>query len=174
MHHLYHMVPRNLEGSVLYPLNQLRDSHPHLFEQHIAKYKGREHVLEGRIPTLECLWNDVLFFTAVHPSKIRKEFEDLDIPIWRQNRFYEIDPSMIPRNGSTVWLFRTGTDHEEPDVYREFDPNNLEQYSDISQATLDYYRAKHAAGERPLLFYHIPHILYRGSLDISTCRIIEA
>ena len=70
MMYLYHSVPRNLHGNILYPLNALTEKHPEIFEQQVSKYVGREHITQQRIPVIDCLWNDVLHFSAVNPKEI--------------------------------------------------------------------------------------------------------
>lgn len=47
---VYHRVPENLRGTVLYPLNMLKDVFPDIYTETVRKYEGREHVLETRIP----------------------------------------------------------------------------------------------------------------------------
>ncbi len=68
MIYLYHSVPKNLQGNILYPLNTLKEKHPEIYEQQVSKYVGREHMTQQRIPILDCLWNDVLHFSAVNPK----------------------------------------------------------------------------------------------------------
>jgi len=172
MPYLYHRVPWNLEGSVLYPLNTLKDTHPEIHDHHIRKYEGREHVLESRIPSLNCMWNDVLFFTAVHPSLLRKAWEEIGIKLPEPFRFFEIDAQSFEPSDATVWLFERGKD--DMTGYRSFEADSVEDYSQLPPETLEYYREQHTQGLRPFLFIFVPHILYRGSVDISSARIIEA
>lgn len=73
---IYHMVPQNLTGEVLYPLNVLRTHLPEIYDAQVKKYSGREGVMAHKVPILECLWNDVLHFSPVHPSKIRDAIAD--------------------------------------------------------------------------------------------------
>ena len=64
---LYHRVPANMQGDFLSPLNQLKDIYPEAYAEAVKKYEGREFLMNVGIPTLDCLWNDFLFLTAVHP-----------------------------------------------------------------------------------------------------------
>ncbi|UPT74966.1 MAG: HAMP domain-containing histidine kinase [Elusimicrobiota bacterium] len=57
---LYHYVPDELVGETLYPLTRLADLHPRVAAEHALKYSGREHLMQVRLPILDCLWNDVL------------------------------------------------------------------------------------------------------------------
>ena len=44
MNYLFHMVPQNMQGNTLYPLNDLREVNPKIYKEHKKKYKGREHL----------------------------------------------------------------------------------------------------------------------------------
>ena len=70
--YLYHKVSANMDGAVLHPLSTLKETHPELYVAHVAKYNGREHVMEQFIPTLGAKWNDVLHFTPIHPEELKK------------------------------------------------------------------------------------------------------
>lgn len=168
---LYHWVPENLEGSVLYPLNDLREKYPHLYRQHVQKYEGRKQVIEHRIPTLGCMWNDVLFFSPIPPHALHAACADTGIVLARGVRYFEIDPYRLDPSRTTVWLHTD--DSENADEYVAYDPANLGQYAEVPEETKIHYREHYAQGLRPLIFKHVPHILYQGSLDISTARIIE-
>src|SRR5687767_14788723 len=99
---VYHLQPKNLVGSVLYPLNALRDQYPALYAQHAAKYTGRESMLERHIPILGCLWNDVLFFSPVHPQLIKSTCEEVG-KTWTPTHWLEIDTALHDLNaGNTV------------------------------------------------------------------------
>jgi len=57
---LYHLVPKNIRGDILYPLNILKSIYPDIYQYQVNKYFGREYIIEQRIPLFNCLWNDVL------------------------------------------------------------------------------------------------------------------
>jgi hypothetical protein len=61
----------------------------------------------------------------------------------------------------------------QPWVYEKFDPARMKEYSQIPEATLNYWGEAKKRGNVPLLFQHIPHILYRGILDISQLPIVN-
>lgn len=58
--YFYHGVPDELKGTQLIPLNNMLAVNPDLQARYLEKYKGREEILERRIPLLDCLWNDVV------------------------------------------------------------------------------------------------------------------
>jgi len=45
------------------------DGFTEIYQQAISKYEGREELLKLVIPTLNCLWNDVVFLSPLHPHK---------------------------------------------------------------------------------------------------------
>ena len=77
MKKLYHLAPAELRGNFLYSLSELKTVYPDLYEKEVAKYKGREHVLEYFIKPLNCFWKDVVHLSPVHPAKIKKQLEKI-------------------------------------------------------------------------------------------------
>ena len=174
MNFIYHRVPRNMAGTILYPLNELRDVNESVYQEHVKKYEGREHLTEARIPLLgNCLWNDVLFFSAVHPSIFWSEYEAVGFnrsPI--PSKSFEFDVQQLDHSKLAVLM---KMEMNRPDEYEPFDPSRMDRYSIIPQETHDYWRIEKEAGNmRPLLYMHIPHILYRGSLDTSLANVLES
>jgi hypothetical protein len=54
-----------------------------------------------------------------------------------------------------------------------FQPAALAELSTFNEASRQYYRECAEEGKRPLLWGYLPHVLYRGSLDVRTLRIVE-
>lgn len=167
MHYLYHRVPENMSGHILYPLNVLKEKDIDLYTAHASKYKGREVIMEDRLPFLNCLWNDVLHMSAVHPRDIKRAL----IEAGKKGDFvlecFEIDPHLLDSRSTIVFLAQndTRTDKLLESNFAPYNPNDIAQYATLSQVTKDYYRSKYEQGENPLLFHKIPHILYKGELD---------
>lgn len=67
--YLYHFVPENMQGTVLYPLSELKHKFPKLFDKQEAKYLGRESVKETLVPGLGS-WNDVIHLSPIEPKKV--------------------------------------------------------------------------------------------------------
>ena len=70
---LDHLIPKNLKGDLLLPLNEIRKEDEELYQSHGKKYKGREALMECNIPRLNCKWNDVIFLLPVHPPSSLRE-----------------------------------------------------------------------------------------------------
>ena len=170
MSNLYHFVPKNMKGDVLYPLNELKDIHPAIYEEAKSKYKGREMVMEQHIPFLNCLWNDVLHLTAVHPNDIKKALGSE-----RNYKAFVIKPDALEVQKTVVYLYQ----HKNralkmvKDNFSQYNPDEVGQYSELPKVTKEYYKEMSEKGELPLLFVHVPHILYKASIDTSDLEIVE-
>ena len=158
-----------MQGTILYPLSMLRTTGPQIYNEAISKYNDRTWVLEQKISPLNCLWNDAIHLIAVHPSEIKgallKAGKDMLF------EFYEIDPHLLNPTLTTVYLYNRPKG--EPKEFIPFDPDALEQYSKFPDQTKEYYSKMISAGKDPLLFHLVPHILYKGSIDISTVKILN-
>ncbi len=158
-------------GTVLYPLNELEDVDPETWRQEREKYADREQVLEKRVPPLNCLWNDVLHLSTVHPADIIAALGDVGLEPLRR-RFFEIDPFDLDANRTVVFVNHRATAANGPH-WMPFEPVAVTELSTFNEASRRYYRECARAGRRPLLWGHLPHVLYRGSLDTRALRIIE-
>ncbi len=175
MMYLYHSVPKNLEGNILYPLNILKERFPHIYEEQVLKYVGREQVLSQQIPILNCLWNDVLHFSPVNPTEVKQALMEAG----RTNEFtmncYQVDPNLIDPQSAIVYLY-VYADNGDKMNEKNFVPYNsekIEKFSSLPQSTKDYYKKMIDKHERPLLYHRVPHILYKGTLDITNLPIIS-
>jgi hypothetical protein len=174
MSYLYHRIPEKLEGTVLYPLNALKEIYPDIYKKEAQKYIGREQITQQRIPALDCLWNDVLHFTAVHPQEVKQALIEAGRTKDFTMSYYQIDPHMLDPKLSIVYLYaHTNKDKsKEPENFEPYNSDDIGKFSIMPQATKDYYKQQIAKGERALLYVRVPHILYKGSLDVSNCPII--
>lgn len=171
---LYHFVPDNMQGQTLYPLNQLKEVVPEAYDYHLKKYIGRERLLERKVPILDCLWNDVLHLTAVHPTKVTEAMINAGKKVPpKQFYSYEIPVEMILGDKSIVYLY---TDIKVPPDSSEYIPFRLEDignYSFISQKTIEYYRDCFLNVSKPIVYHFVPHILFKGSIEISGLNIVS-
>lgn len=171
---LYHLAPRRIVGSRLLPLNRLREPHPALYEAYARKYQGREHLLQQPVPGLGCLWSDVLFLTAVPPGVIRELHEEVGIEV-PPLRWFEVDPRALEVSRLHVYWYL----HNDPDL--KADPANWEPFREsllprlreVPAATRDHYAEAARSGRRPFAFYRVPHVLYRGELELEGVRVVD-
>lgn len=169
---LFHVRPDPLVGSVLYPMNELRQRHPEAFDRARAKYEGREHVMDLRVPLLDCLWNDVLHLSPVHPAELVEALEAAGHTADRR-RFLEIDAAQLEPTRTVLFLNSTDREHRFDDgQWMWFEASLIRSHAGLPQATRDYYRECAREGTRPFLFAHVPHVLYRGSLDMAALSTV--
>jgi hypothetical protein len=170
---LYHMVPDDMEGTMLRPLNALKEPHPDLYVKKAAKYVDRQHVMEQIIPTLETAWNDVLHFTAIRPDELKKALIEAGATP-REMKFFQVDPTLLDPKLTTIYLYQDKSSEKKMDEesFAAYDPEKLHEYSELSEETKQYYKEMIEKGSNPLLFVGVPHILHKGSLDISNLDVI--
>jgi len=172
MDYLYHRVPKNMDGAILYPLNKLENIFPEVYSEQIKKYEGREVLLTTEIQSLKCLWNDVLHFTAVTPGQLKSNLAKADIH-YKPTSFFKIPVSMIEGGNSIAFTYRRDKNlilsFKE---YEEFDAKKIEVYRYVPEETIKYYKDKKSEGVRPLLYHLVPHILYKGNIDTKGLEII--
>lgn len=176
MSYIYHIVPPNITGAILYPLNQLKHKYPNLYQAQVKKYKGREILLERKLPRLDCLWNDVLHFSPVHPAKICHALREAG---FQPGAFqvYEIDPRAFGFNSQNSLIYlcspREKGNFSVPETdFERYSYQKIAPLSDIPPATIAYFQQAKKQGERPFLFNLIPHILHKGAINTDTAKII--
>jgi hypothetical protein len=111
-----------MEGEILYPLNVLREKHPDLYKRIATKYEQRLHIMQMTIPVLgDCLWNDVLHFSPVHPSLVANALRDsgLQLP---PMKFFQCDADLFDLEHTTIYLFN------KKDTTTENKPENFAPY----------------------------------------------
>lgn len=174
--HLYHRVPHNLTGSILYPLNVLKDKSPEIYANQVKKYEGREYLLTRQIPHLNCLWNDVLHFSPVHPAQVRAALLEAGFS-WKPSKWFVIDPEILDFNSqdTVIYLYparQFGDFSLHATDFEPFTIDKLSQLSNLPTATIEYYKSTRANNRRPLLFHRVPHILHHGSIDTTLTKTI--
>lgn len=172
MNFIYHGVPEQMVGTYLVPLNQMQNDLKEIRDKNLEKYEGREEILVRKIPLLDCFWNDVVQFLPLHPQQVFDLQHKLGlIPEVPPYRFYEIDiKALDPKN--TVVFFKTAPGEENVEVkwLNDVDFDSLQM---IPEATIRYYRTLVGTGELPFNYQFLPHILHKGTVDISVAKVIS-
>lgn len=174
--YLYHEVPKALVGDILYPLNVLKEKYPEVYQKEVAKYAGRDVVLNWMIPPLNCLWNDAIHLTAVHPRDVRKTLEECGFKGVYEVSSYEIDPSILDPENTTVYMYSSECVKEGPDPtdFFEYNPNDMEKYSQIPERTKSHYREMFSSGRKTRVYPWVPHILYKGQIEVKNLPIVTS
>ncbi len=163
-----------MQGNILYPLNQLKMLHPDVYDEAVKKYANRLHALKRRIPVLDCLWNDVIHMSSLDPRVVKVELEKNGREM-KNRTFFKIDPFSLDLKNTLVFLYnplKRGEDVPD-DFFVPFDPKETEKYAVFPEDTKKYYAETISHGGNPLLWHRVPHILYKGTIDISNCELLE-
>jgi|GEM_PF-296192 len=171
---LYHMLPKNLQGDFLMPLNLMRQLLPERFVIEDAKYVGREVVKETPVYLLNCRWNDVLHFFPFHPYAIKNAFEELGLN-YEPCEAFEVDPDEFGMSAENTVIFRLDPfrSPDEPvriDEYSRFTLDQLSACQALPALARAFYEERVQEGVRPLLAYCVPHVLHLGKLRISDLK----
>jgi hypothetical protein len=174
---IYHIVPPRVEGPVLMPLNQLKSSYPALYEQHAAKYQGREVLMQQMIPYMNSRWNDVLQFSPVHPEQIRDAVVGAGFG-WRTMLVFEIDTEKagFSQENASIFINKVRESGDFTLKDDDFEPYSLEvlsKYQNIPDVTVNAFKDAKAKSEPPLLFLWVPHVLFKGTIPVEKLKIIE-
>jgi hypothetical protein len=183
---VYHAVPSPMLGSVLYPLNMLKSIYPDIYETHVRKYDWRRSFLNLTVPRINCLWNDVLHFSIIHPSEIRENLWNSGSTNREVARFFEVPVELLVSLPYAVYytpppvLDNSSYDNDQQAPGHVIDPALVKMpheydfiYPEFSEATRQYYSHEFQLGRRPLAFNGLPHFLLKGSLDIAGIRVID-
>lgn len=170
MAYLYHIVPSKMKGNKLYPLNKLKNKFPEIYKKEIKKYEWRKGILKRKIPVLNCLWNDVIHLTPVNPLKIKKELEKAGFKM-KSFKFYKFNASDFDSENTIIFLYK----HElmALDNFEKYDYKKITNLNKVPKKTIDYYKKSIEEGKKPLFFYYVPHILFKGNLKIDNKEIIN-
>lgn len=167
MSFLYHGVSDAMDGVTLHPLNVLRDRAPGIHAREIAKYVGnphREALPATVIPRLDCLWGDVVFLAPIHPHRLFTAWVAAGAkpnPDWA---FFRIPLDRIAHAQVVTMIGREVT---------PFDPATYRELTTVPDETHAWYAKLAAQGRRGGDFVGVPHVLVRGSIDITGVEIIR-
>lgn len=175
--YIYHIVPSNLEGTTLYPLNVLKNIYPDKYEEHRSKYEGREELMDFIIPHLNCLWNDVLFFLPFHPNQIYKEIIK-HFPHIRDRKnlqFYKIPINKINTKNAVFFLDISKKESIRMDYTCEMvDSADAICETSVLDIQKKYFEEKGRSGEkRPYLFSKTTHFILKDFVDIGEVEIVS-
>ncbi|MEK4487039.1 group-specific protein [Psychrobacillus sp. FSL H8-0484] len=181
MDYVYHMVPNKMMNDKLISLNSLKEMDEELYQAYAKKYRthpDREKLLERRIPKLDCLWNDVIFFLPLHPHHVYRALKTVGVNIKTNILFYKIPTKNLMNNKNAVYLYLKEND-KGPSA--EIDSNDIKfidiesfnELTHIPNDTVTYFEEEHKNGNNFGMFVYIPHILSLGEVSILDAKIIN-
>jgi hypothetical protein len=172
---VYHILPTNFTGSILYSLNALKDVLPEIHQIQSTIYRGQADLVSRKIPYLGCSWNDVIHFSAVHPAQIRGAVESVGLT-WKTTHWFEIDVTAIGFDDTNAAIFTAPFRPQGNIADADFIPFTLEtlqMLNSIPQASYEYFNHAKAHDERPFLFNCVPHVLYHGTVETDQAGVSQ-
>jgi hypothetical protein len=178
--YIYHLVPRDMQGNTLYPLNELKSRWPDVYARAIAKYDehpGRKLLPQRVIPKLGCLWNDVVQCAGLHPKLLYQALTERGLTVSSNLHFYQIPVERL--DGKPLVVFYSdppdGRDVGAPLDDSEIDLLTVHEYREqtmLTARTLAWFDHLAAVGKVFGLFVGVPHILVQGSIDVHGVQVI--
>lgn len=165
---VYHLVPRDLRGDMLLPLNRLREDYPDLAEVYTAKYAHRPHVPNLPVPHLDCTRGDVLMFAPVHPEELKAALLESGRTRY-PTRFFAVDAARFTPNDTVLYV---PGEKPEDATYTPYTPGCLDPHRVIPDVTRRYFCD--TPQDKPvLLFGGVPHVFYRGTIPLAELTTVE-
>lgn len=177
---VYHMVPAEMIGEKLIPLNAFKEVHPRLHGQYTKKYfdhPERSKLLTKQVPKLNCLWNDVLHFLPLHPYHVYNALKSLGINAKTNLPFYKIPIERLRHNQNALYLYAKehysgpAADLREEEI-RLVSIEDYQEMTQIPSDTVEYFSLEKDTGKPFGMFHFIPHLLSLGQVDIEGVDII--
>ncbi len=171
---VYHAVPRNFQGTTIYPLNQLKNVYPTIYTERVKAYSWRPEVMEQPVHPLNCFWNDCIFLTATPPQLVKQELYKIDPGHQFPSKFWKIDAHTLEPQNTTIYNFATNVRPHPAQDFLPYNPGNLEEYTQVPSRTIEYWQQCIYEGrKRMLLYLYIPHIMYKGTINTRELEIVE-
>lgn len=174
MQYVYHLIPKNFVGNVLFPLNRLKDSLPETYLSQAAKYAGREKMLERQIPKLNCLWNDVLHCSSLNPRILFEHLESIGLGSYSGTKWYKIPCSVL--ENVPVAIYRAPAEPRKNLTLVDgdielFNLMSWEEPSSLSVQAIDYFAKCKSEKTTLFAFQFIPHVLIKAQIDVTRLEI---
>lgn len=168
--YLYHHVPQGQIGSVLYPLNQLKEKYPDIYKKQFAKY---DNIKEKDVYIADFgYWNDCINLMPVRPDLVKEELEKYGHDTNWDWTFYRIDAAQLDTS-KLIILVMTDSDGKLERKFMPFTKEAFGVYCHIGEATRDVFKRAKENGEQPNTFARVPHVLYRDSISTKDLEVVS-
>jgi hypothetical protein len=169
--YVYHSKKPGFVGNRLRPLNALKKELPEVYSREVKKYEGREWLLDVTIPGLNCLWNDVIHFSLLHPKLIYRTLSEVGFEHHKISRDWFIVPLKdVMRSPAALYKNTRNDRSSRVDSPLDYEPVTEERVIELSgmpARNLAYYKECFEQKTYPLLWGFAPHVLLNGELDVS-------
>lgn len=168
--YLYHFVPEDQVGDVVYPLNVLREKHPEIYAKQYAKYDSIQEK-DVEIPGFG-YWNDCVNLMPVNPGLVKQELEYFGHNTQWAWRFYKIDADTLDQSNMIILISLDGADPSKR-KFIPFNKANFDEYCKIGEPTRYRYQKAKDQDEQPMTFAGVPHVLYKGYVNTQNLELVE-
>ena len=176
-HWLYHRVPDPIVGDTLYPLNRLDRIYPEVAAKEKRKYDLRKNLVAVRLPILNCLWNDVIHLSPLHPSKIKESLIKAGCLQQAPRRsYFVIDPQSLEPGGAVFFRHSKDTNGNYDFLAEDFslfESSRYRELESVPEEQLAYFIQMRNEGKKPLLWARTSHVLFQGEIKIKDVEIVE-
>jgi hypothetical protein len=162
-----------MSGDVLYPLNQMKEVLPDIYDSQVKKYEWRKHIPKQINPQLDCLWNDVIFLFAINPITVNSAIINAGLDSLKLS-YYKIPLDQLDQTCISVWRKKTkNSEGIRESEFLPFDSTQMDSYNTLSDDSHEYFREmKMTSPKRYLIYLTVPHILYKGTINVNGLEII--
>jgi len=90
-------------------------------------------------------------------------------------QYYQIDVNTLKKENIAIYSYPRLIKNFSlsPEDYIDFSPEILAEHNNVPEMTKQYFKETYEQDERPLLYAGIPHVLYKGTIDISDVPIVS-
>lgn len=179
---LYHMVPKDLIGDTLYPMDSLREISLKLHDDALKKYEDhpqRKALPQRVLKKLNVAQSKVLHFSPIHPNLMYKALCSIFPESNPSSKYFAIPIERI-RGLPTIKFDMNCTGNyifgeDEPEEMFEFvTPETYQILKEVPPEAITFCRSWQVQGKKwaPIMA-RIPHIMVQGPVSIRNCQIIE-
>ncbi len=170
MDYIYHLVPKEMRGDHLHPVSRLKLHFPELYRHKRAKREDKRYRHSEVIPYVNAKWSETLHFFMVDPKKIKDVLAKHGVQ--KSLRVWKIPVQLLRQNRSIIFHGKRGDDWYHMANFSSFDKKAVQDYRKLSPAIIDYYK-RHAATDDIDILHPLPQVLFKGSVNIANCEIME-
>ncbi|MCX5786422.1 MAG: hypothetical protein NTX59_12110 [Elusimicrobia bacterium] len=128
------------------------------------------------IPPLDCLWNDVIHMSLMHPSLIYRTLSEIGFEHHKIHRdWFEIPLCNVAVNSILYKNDRRKEDRREF-LNSDFEPvsvGRVKELSGMPEINIEYYRECLEEKQYPLMWGYAPHLLLKGKLNVTNYRVFD-
>ncbi|PKR76712.1 group-specific protein [Halalkalibacillus sediminis] len=176
------MVPKELKGEQLIPLNEMKTIDRRLYNQYTKKYiqhPERKKLLTQKIPKIDCLFNDVVHLSPIHPNMIYKSLKEMGIQLDDDMEFYQIPVEQLRPNVNVYYLFKksnylSSSIDITPFDIRLLDVGQYDELLTVPNETIHFYQNGYTKDDPQFaMFHYIPHVFSLGNINLQNVETVR-